>query len=123
MIRKFIDTCAGLEAKDFFIEGNIIIGGPFESIETIEESLNLCKYLIEKGRGIVELNTLCFCPLPNTDIANHPHRYGLTIHWDEVDSSILAMSSTVTSFPISYQSSRLRKRENGSIKKLKIKYT
>lgn len=96
MIRSFIDTCAMLQ-RNFFIEGNIILGGPFESIETINESLDICKYLITKGRGIVELNTLCFSPLPNTDITNHPEKYGLHIHWDEVDSSILAMSSVVTS--------------------------
>jgi hypothetical protein len=35
--------------------------------------------------------------LPNTDITNHPEKYGLQIHWDEVDSSILAMSTVVTS--------------------------
>ena len=96
MIRSFIDICAMLQ-RNFFIEGNIILGGPFESIETINESLDICKYLITKGRGIVELNTLCFSPLPNTDITNHPEKYGLHIHWEEVDSSILAMSSVVTS--------------------------
>ncbi len=121
MIRKFIDTCAGLEAR-IFIEGNIIIGGPFESIETIEESLNLCKYLIEKGRGIVELNTLCFCPLPNTDITNHPDRYGLTIHWDEVDSSILAMSSTVTSSQF-LTKAQIEKEKKRIDKEVEEKYT
>lgn len=96
MIKSFIDTCAMLQ-RNFFIEGNIIFGGPFESIKTINESLDICKYLISKGKGIVELNTLCFSPLPNTDITNYPEKYGLKIHWEEVDSSILAMSSVVTS--------------------------
>ena len=96
MIKKFIDGCADLQ-RNLFIEGNIILGGPFESKETINESLEVCKYLISKGRGIVELNTLCFAPLPNTDITNNPDKYGLYIHWDEVDSSILTMSSVVTS--------------------------
>lgn len=95
MIKNFINTCAGLQ-RNLFIEGNIILGGPFESRETINESLEICKYLISKGRGIVELNTLCFSPLPNTDITNNPSKYGLHIHWDEVESSILAMSSVVT---------------------------
>lgn len=96
MIKAFIDTCAMLQRK-LFIEGNIIFGGPFESVETINESLDVCKYLISKGKGIVELNTVCFSPLPNTDITNYPEKYGLQIHWDEVNSSILAMSSVVTS--------------------------
>ena len=96
MIKSFINTCSALK-HNLFIEGNIILGGPFESKHTINESLELCKYLISKGKGIVELNTLCFSPLPNTDITNHPDHYGLQIHWNEVESSILAMSNVVTS--------------------------
>ena len=95
MIYDFIDMCSKI-SDEIFIEGNIIIGGPFESKETIERSLEICKYLLYRGRGMVELNSLCFYPLPNTDITNHPEKYGLEILWDEVDSSILAMANVVT---------------------------
>lgn len=99
-IRKFIDMVVGVTKElsiDYLVvEGNIIIGGPFESKETIKESLDLCKYMVEKGRGIMTISSVCFSPLPNTDITNNPDKYGLTILWDDVDKSLYAMNDTVT---------------------------
>lgn len=95
MIKEFINMCASV-SNEVFIEGNIIIGGPFESKETINDSYNLCKYLITHGRGMVELQALSFVPLPNTDITLNPEKYGLKIMWDKMDTSTLAMLDIVT---------------------------
>jgi len=95
MIKEFANICASFDIK-LSIEGNIIIGGPFESHDTINESLELCKYLIHTMRDKIEVRPLFFSPLPNTDITLHPDKYGLEILWDEVNFSMLAMSDAVT---------------------------
>lgn len=62
------------------ITGNFIIGGAFETIETIEESKQLAKELINSAKGIIELYTVYFAPYPNTKIVNEPEKYGIKIH-------------------------------------------
>ncbi len=97
MIKSFIDMCSSIVDGSFCIEGNIIFGGPFESKRTIQESMDLCKYILEKGRGIFELNTCCFSPLPNTDITLNPQKYGLEISNEDLETTIRATSQIVTS--------------------------
>lgn len=96
MIKSFFDMCSTINGN-ISIEGNIIFGGPFESKNTILESMNLCRYILEKGRGTLELQTCCFSPLPNTDITLNPQKYGLEISNDDVDTTIHALSQIVTS--------------------------
>lgn len=95
MIKDFIDMCADMK-HHFAVQGNIILGGPFESKDTIFSNLELCRYLIERGRGIIELLVVCFTPLPNTDITLNPDKYGIKILWKEVDAIITGMNSIVT---------------------------
>ena len=54
------------------VEGNYIIGGAFESTDTINESIEHAKKLIEIGRGIIEINTVFFAPYHGTPISELP---------------------------------------------------
>lgn len=76
MILEAIQICkaAGVHG----ITGNFIIGGAFESRETLEESKRLAKALIESAKGIIELCTVYFAPYPNTRIVNEPERFKIT---------------------------------------------
>ena len=61
------------------VEGNYIIGGAFESEDTIRESIAHAKKLITAGRGIAELNTVFFAPYHGTLITQAPELYGMCI--------------------------------------------
>ncbi len=58
--------------------GNIILGGPGESEETVQASIDLAKELISLAPGVVEINAGFLCPYPGTPIEKSPERYGLT---------------------------------------------
>lgn len=62
------------------IYGNFIIGGPFETDDTISESIDLAAKLIETAPGRMECAS-CFLGLyPGTAISKNPAFYGLDVH-------------------------------------------
>lgn len=77
MILKCVQICkeAGLHG----ITGNFIIGGAFETGQTISESKELAKELIDSAKGIMELYVVYFAPYPNTQMVNFPEEYGIKI--------------------------------------------
>ena len=95
MTKDVVDMC--YQSGHFLsIEGNFILGGPFETKETIAKSMELCEYLIEHGRGLVFLNVVSFYPLPNTEISNKPEQFGLTFDESALESTIRPMTDIVT---------------------------
>lgn len=95
MTKDVIDMCYQSGAY-LSIEGNFILGGPYETKETIAESMELCDYLIEHGRGQVFLNVVSFYPLPNTEISNKPEQFGLSFDMSALESTIRPMTDIVT---------------------------
>lgn len=77
MILEAIEICkkAGIHS----ITGNFIIGGAFESRDTIEKSKLLARKLIRSARGIIELYTVYFAPYPNTRMVREPEQFGIEI--------------------------------------------
>jgi anaerobic magnesium-protoporphyrin IX monomethyl ester cyclase len=59
------------------VEGNIILGGPGESLETAEASLQLVLGLIRTYPGIFFAGTYFLFPYPGTEITGNPARFGL----------------------------------------------
>ncbi|MBQ7501948.1 radical SAM protein [bacterium] len=76
-VERIVERChaAGLPT----LEGNYIIGGAFESDETLEESLSQAKRLIRSGRGMAQINTVYFSPYYGTPITKNPEVFGLKI--------------------------------------------
>ena len=93
MIVDVVSECksAGLHR----VEGNYIIGGAFESEETLSESIAHAKKLITAGRGIVELNTVFFAPYHGTPITHAPERYGMCIDRRRLQHSVITMREAV----------------------------
>ena len=77
------------------VEGNYIIGGAFESEETLAESISHAKKLITAGRGIVELNTVFFAPYYGTPITQAPELYGMCIDSKRMQHMIITMREAV----------------------------
>lgn len=59
--------------------GNFILGGPGESEDSFQMSLDLAKKLLHLAPGIFEMSTSFLSPYPATDIAQNPEDYGLKI--------------------------------------------
>ncbi|WP_052107742.1 B12-binding domain-containing radical SAM protein [Clostridium novyi] len=77
------------------ITGNFIIGGAFETRETIEESKRLAKELINSAKGIIELYTVYFAPYPNTRIVNTPEKFDIKLHKELEKCNLNTMRSPV----------------------------
>lgn len=77
------------------VEGNYIIGGAFESTDTINESIEHAKKLIEIGRGIIEINTVFFAPYFGTPVTKSPEHYGIRINHDRMNHMIVTMRDAV----------------------------
>lgn len=94
MIIRIVEFCKerGLEN----LQGNIIIGGAYESEETINDDISMIRKLITVGKGMIEINTTFFWPFSNTKITNNPDEYGIKIVKEEVDKAILSMRAPVT---------------------------
>ncbi|MCD6310734.1 MAG: radical SAM protein [Candidatus Eremiobacteraeota bacterium] len=67
------------EIGEMTIEGNFIIGGPFESRRTVEKSIDFARRLLEMAPGIFECSSSYLGPYPGTEIWEHPERFGIKI--------------------------------------------
>lgn len=77
MILESIKICkeTGLHS----VTGNFIVGGAFETNQTIMESRELAAELINAAKGIMEVYIVYFAPYPNTQMVNNPERFGIEI--------------------------------------------
>ncbi|GHS94356.1 hypothetical protein AGMMS50276_06820 [Synergistales bacterium] len=91
MIMKTVKMCA--DAGLTQMVGNIIVGGAFESEETINMSKQFGLDLLEAGIGMLEVNAIHFWPLPGTAMTKCPEKFGLEI----VDPHSMA---SVTDYPV-----------------------
>lgn len=78
------------------LEGQIIVGGAFESDETIQQDCDLVKSIIRLGRGMTDINTVFLWPYPHTAITDHPENFGLHIDQRLVEHSIVSLKTPVT---------------------------
>lgn len=95
MILSAIKICKQLGIHS--ITGNFIIGGAFESRETIEKSKQLAKELIHKAKGIIELYTVYFAPYPNTKMVREPDKFDIEIHDEMMAMNVNTMRTSVVS--------------------------
>ena len=66
-----------VEEDIFQIVVSFILGGPYESRETIEENLNFAKKLIRMAPGRIRILNGYLSPLPGTPLGDNPAEYGL----------------------------------------------
>ena len=76
-IKEVVAACR--ETGRMQIYGNIILGSAFFSKEIYEQDLAFGKELLEWGQGALELNVVCYWPLPETSITKEPEKYGIQI--------------------------------------------
>ncbi|MBC8757358.1 radical SAM protein [Kordia sp. YSTF-M3] len=70
------------------IYGNFIIGGPYETDETIDQSIALVKTLYDKAVGRMECGASFLTLFPGTELTVHPDKYDLEILDPEVMTTI-----------------------------------
>lgn len=94
MILDVVAKCksAGL----YRVEGNYILGGAFETEETISRSIEHAKQLITAGRGITEINTVFFAPYYGTPITRNPENFGIKIDSFRHEHTAVTMAEAVT---------------------------
>lgn len=93
MILSAIKICKELGIHS--ITGNFIIGGAYETRETIENSKKLAKELIHSAKGIIELYTVYFAPYPNTRIVQNPEKFDMIITEELRELNINTMRTPV----------------------------
>lgn len=76
-IQKVVEICytEGLPQ----LTGNYIIGGAFETEETLEETTEKVLELLDSAPGMLDLSTTFIMPLPGTQIYNHPEDFGIVL--------------------------------------------
>ncbi len=78
-----IEHC--VESGIHAISGNIILGGPHETRETVQESEDLIMELLYKAPGQFETAYFSFLPFPQTPITLNPQKFGMEIYEDLID--------------------------------------
>ncbi len=86
MILDTVHLCrrAGLPS----MAGNFLLGGPFETPETVQASVTLAEQLLTDAPGRFEAAFFSFLPYPNTPITNAPERFGMTVLADRIDCGL-----------------------------------
>lgn len=95
MIYDIVKICKDYKLRT--LEGNIIVGGAWESNETLEESIEMAKKLLQVGRGMLEMPTVLYWPFPKTPMSSCPQKFGMEILNDMVEKSIAALNNAVIS--------------------------
>jgi radical SAM superfamily enzyme YgiQ (UPF0313 family) len=91
MLTEVVSLC--MESGLPHLVGNIIVGGAFESEETIAVSKQFGLDLLEIGAGMLELSAINFWPFPGTAMTECPQKFGLEI----IDPS---SKTSVTDYPV-----------------------
>jgi radical SAM superfamily enzyme YgiQ (UPF0313 family) len=79
------------------IEGNIIVGGPYESEETIKNNIKFVKDLIQVAPGILSINTVFLWPYNGTTISKYSEKYDVSFSDDLKEKSISSLQNCVVS--------------------------
>lgn len=77
MVEEAVSICR--EACVPHLVANIIVGGAFESEESVARSQDFGLHLLEKSAGMLELYAVHFWPLPNTAMTTRPQDFGMEI--------------------------------------------
>lgn len=91
-IENVVKTC--VENEIFCISINVIIGGPLESDETLENTEKFIKKLIRLAPGRIFCQTSLLTPYPSTPIKEHPEKFGLI----NIDPHLLGGQTEETCF-------------------------
>ncbi|WKY47599.1 radical SAM protein [Eubacteriaceae bacterium ES3] len=83
MVLDVVDHC--VDSGIHSISGNIILGGPHETKETIQESEDLIMELLNRAPGQFETAYFSFLPYPRTPITVNPEKFGMSIYHDLID--------------------------------------
>lgn len=75
-VRKVIRA---LTDERILSHAGFIVGGPFESPNTIARTQKLLHELAEISRGLMQIKLSFLNPLPATDVYEHPERYGIRL--------------------------------------------
>lgn len=78
MILECVKICKDMGLHG--VTGNFIIGGAFETEQTILESKKLAAELISAAKGIMEIYVVYFAPYPNTQMVNYPEKFGIQLN-------------------------------------------
>ncbi len=77
MVEKAVALCQNAGVPHMV--ANIIVGGAFETEESIDRSRKFGLRLLEQGAGMLELHAIHFWPLPNTAMTLRPQDFGMEI--------------------------------------------
>lgn len=85
-IKKVVEICyqEGLPQ----LTGNYIIGGAFETAETLETTTAAVMELLDMAPGMLDLSTTFIMPLPGTEIYRHPEDFAIVLEDREYITSI-----------------------------------
>lgn len=76
-IKKVVERCYEVGLPQ--LTGNYIIGGAFETAETLAETTKKALELLDLAPGMLDLSTTFIMPLPGTEIYNHPEKFGMVL--------------------------------------------
>ncbi|WP_296558098.1 radical SAM protein [uncultured Acetobacterium sp.] len=76
-IKRVVEICYAQGLPQ--LTGNYIIGGAFESAETLAETTKKALELLDLAPGMLDLSTTFIMPLPGTAIYNHPEKFGIVL--------------------------------------------
>lgn len=85
-IKKVVEICyrEGLPQ----LTGNYIIGGAFETEETLETTTEAVMELLDMAPGMLDISTTFIMPLPGTQIYNQPEHFDIVLEDREYITSI-----------------------------------
>jgi len=77
------------------LTGNFIVGGAFETLETLNESIALAKELIRHGVGMLECRTVFLALYPDTPMSSNPEGFGIYALEEQNKKSVVTMHNSV----------------------------
>lgn len=91
-VEKFVKEVRDL--GDISLVGHFIIGGAFETRQTVERSIDFARALISSAPGVFESGAGYFCPYPGTEITRNPSRFGIKICENQFRDGISTLEAT-----------------------------
>ena len=75
-IEKVVKKCA---EEEVMVYGNFILGGPFETEETVNDSINFACKLIDLAPGYLSTTLSFLAPFPQTELVMNSDKYGIRV--------------------------------------------
>ena len=76
-IKEVVRLCAAHHVPQVYC--NIIVGGAYETKETITQSTEFALKLLTLGKGMLGIGLPIYMPLPNTAMTREPEKFGLKL--------------------------------------------